>query len=470
MRSLCVGLLLIPCAVGLPVPAAQARQPNVVLIVADDLGYAEVGAYGQKKIRTPRLDRMAKEGLRFTQFYSGSPVCAPSRCCLMTGKHGGHAWVRNNSEVKPEGQTPVPPGEVMLPELLKKQGYATGAIGKWGLGPPGSEADPVKRGFDLFYGYNCQRHAHSHYPTYVWRNDRREELKGNDGKTGTQHTMDLFEKEALAFVRDHQDRPFFLFLPFTIPHVAIQTPEAWLAPYRGRWDDPAYDGKKGYLPHPAPRAGYAAMVTRMDAAVGRLLDLLDELKLGDDTLVLFTSDNGPTHNVGGADSDFFASAGPLRGLKGSVYEGGIRVPCIARWQGTIRPGGVSDLPAYFPDVLPTLLDAAGGAAAVPAGVDGLSLLPTLRGRADRQKRHDFLIWEFAGYGGQQAIRLGDWKGVRVGLQRKPGALELYDLKEDIGETTDVSAKHPDVVKRMTRLLAEQHTPSKLFPIKALAGR
>lgn len=451
--------------------AADARRPNVILIVADDLGYGELGCYGQKKIRTPHLDRMAKEGLRFTQFYAGSPVCAPSRCCLMTGKHGGHAWVRDNREVKPEGQTPVPTSEVMLPELMKKLGYATGAVGKWGLGFPGSEADPIRRGFDLFYGYNCQRHAHSHYPTYLWRNDRREPLPENNGKTGTRHSQELFEREALAFVRAHRDDAFFLYLPFTIPHVAIQTQPAWLEPYRGQWDDPPYDGKKGYQPHPAPRAGYAAMITRLDTTVGRLLDLLAELKLADTTLVLFTSDNGATHDVGGADTEFFASVGPLRDRKGRVYEGGIRVPLLARWPKTIAAGRTTDLPAYFPDVLPTLLDTAGAADRIPAAVDGLSLLPTLRGQPERQKRHEFLLWEFAGYGGQQAIRIGDWKGVRIGLQKKKAApLELYNLKDDLGETTDVAEQHPEMVRRMMRLLSEQRVPSKLFPIKGLGDR
>ncbi len=238
---------------GTSLRAETPKPPNVILIMADDLGYADLGCYGQKKIRTPSLDRMAREGMRFTSCYSGSPVCALSRCCLMTGKHGGHAYIRNNQEVKPEGQTPIPASEVTVAELFKQKGYTTGAMGKWGLGPPGSTGDPLKHGFDLFFGYNCQRHAHSHYPTYLWRNDRRIELKDNDGKTGKQYSHDLFEAEALTFIRGNKDRPFFLYLPFTIPHVAIQVPEDSLAEYRGKWDDPPYDGKKGYQPHPAPR-------------------------------------------------------------------------------------------------------------------------------------------------------------------------------------------------------------------------
>ena len=432
---------------------AAPRRPNVILILADDLGYGELGCYGQKKIRTPSLDRMAAQGMRFTQFYAGSPVCAPSRCTLMTGKHGGHAWVRNNREVSPEGQPPVPAGEVMLAELFKKQGYATGAIGKWGLGFPGSEGDPHKRGFDLFYGYNCQRHAHNHYPTYLWRNDKRETLEGNTaGRTGKHYSHDLFEAEALAFVKAHKDEPFFLYLPFTIPHVAIQVPDDALALYKGKWPDPPYDGKKGYLPHPSPRAGYAAMITRMDRSVGRLLAVLKTLKLEEQTLVLFTSDNGPTHDVGGADTQFFESAGSLRGRKGSVYEGGLRVPLLARWPGVVKAGAVSTHAAYFPDVMPTLMDVIGAGDSVPKGIDGVSFAPTLRGQPEKQKSPAYLFWEFAGYTGQQAVRAGDWKGLRRNLQKGKAKLELYNLKDDPGESVDVASKHPDVVKRLERIL------------------
>src|SRR5262245_31326408 len=433
--------------------AAAPRPPNVILVVADDLGYGELGCYGQTKILTPCLDRMAKEGLRFTQFYAGSPVCAPSRCCLMTGKHGGHAWVRDNRSVKPEGQTPIPKGEILLPELLKQEGYATGAMGKWGLGPPGSESDPVKRGFDLFFGYNCQAHAHSHYPKYLWKNDKHVDLPENDLKTGKTHSHDLFEKEALAFIDENRERPFFLYLPFTIPHVAIQAPEAWLAPYKGKWDDPPYDGKKGYLPHPTPRAGYAGMITRMDETVGKILDLLDKLKLSGDTLVLFTSDNGATHDVGGADTVFFDSVGVLRGRKGSVYEGGLRVPLIARWTGTIAAGKESTHAAYFPDMLPTVMEVIGAAKRTPKGLDGLSFLPELRGEA--QTRHAHMIWEFPAYTGQQAIRAGDWKGLKRNLLKGPAPMELYNLAKDISEKNDVAETHPGVVKRLEGILEKE---------------
>lgn len=447
---------------------AASRRPNVILIVADDLGYGEVGCYGQKKIQTPNLDRMAKEGMRFTQFYAGSPVCAPSRCCLLTGKHGGHAWVRNNRSVGKEGQTPVPTSEVMLSELVKKEGYVTGAIGKWGLGPPGSESDPIKRGFDLFFGYNCQAHAHSHYPTYLWHNDQHRKYPENNLKTGKTHSQEEFEKEALAFVRENKQKPFFLYLPFAIPHVAIQAPDEWLAPYRGKWEDPAYDGKKGYLPHPMPRAGYAAMITRMDQTVGKLLDLLESLKLSRDTLVLFTSDNGATHDVGGADTNFFESVGKLRGRKGSVYEGGLRVPLLARWPGTVPAGTVSEHASYFPDVLPTILDVLGASERIPREVDGISFLAALRG--EKQKAHAQMIWEFTGYTGQQAIRVGEWKGVKRNLLKGPAKLELYHLGKDPAEKEDVAELHPEMVKKLEELLAREHTPSKLFPMKGLGDR
>lgn len=450
------------------VPSAR-RPPNVIFILADDLGYGELGCYGQKKIRTPCLDRLAAEGMRFIQHYAGSPVCAPSRCSLMTGKHGGHAWIRDNREVKPEGQEPIPDREITVAELFQQRGYVTGAIGKWGLGPPGSEGDPLNQGFDFFFGYNCQRHAHNHYPRYLWRNKERIFLEGNtDGLTGKHYSHDLFEAEALRFIRDHRDEPFFLYLPFTIPHLALQVPEDSLAEYVGLWPDPPYEGGKGYLPHPHPRAAYAAMVTRMDRSVGRIVRLLQELGLDEHTVLFFSSDNGPTHDgVGGSDSEFFESAGPLRGLKGSVYEGGIRVPLIARWPGHIPPGTVSDHVSYFPDFLPTLLELIGAPELVPPEIDGLSFVPTLLGQPERQKAHEFLYWEFHGYGGQQAVRMGEWKGVRPNLHKGNLRLELYNLREDIGERHDLAEQHPDIVRRLEAIMAQEHRPSKLFPIKVL---
>jgi len=401
MRQLLVRLAAVACVIA-PCPIAGAAihvadsptgqdRPNIIFILADDLGWRDLGCYGGTKIRTPSIDRLAAEGIRFTQAYAGNAVCAPSRCCLMTGKHPGHAFVRNNREVQPEGQYPIPADTVTIAKLLKASGYATGAMGKWGLGPPGSDAAPTRQGFDLFFGYNCQRHAHNFYPTYLWRNDQRIELEGNDGgRTGKQYSHDLVEAEALQFIREHRSDPFFLYLPFTIPHLALQVPDDSLAEYVGKWDDPPYEGGKGYQPHPTPRAAYAAMVTRMDRSVGRIADLVRELGLDERTVILFSSDNGPAPlDVGGSDSKFFESAGSLRGLKGQLYEGGIRTPLIARWPGKIKPNTTTDLPTAFWDILPTLCELA--AADTPNAIDGISVVPTLLGKGN-QKRHEFLYW------------------------------------------------------------------------------
>jgi arylsulfatase A len=427
------------------------EKPNIVFILADDLGYGELGCYGQTKIRTPRLDRLAAEGARFTQFYAGSAVCAPSRCALMTGKHTGRAHVRSNKERKPEGQEPLPDAEITLPELLKARGYATGAFGKWGLGGPGTEGDPLRQGFDHFFGYNCQAHAHSYYPTYLWKNDRKVEL---DGKT---YTHDLIEKEALDFLRAHKDKPFFLYLPFTIPHVAMQVPDEALEEYKD-WPETPYTGGKGYTPHPRPRAAHAAMITRMDRSVGRVLDLLDELGLAKTTIVMFSSDNGSIDLVGGHDLPFFQGNGPLRGQKGDLWEGGIRVPLLVRWPGRVKPGTVDPRPRATWDLLPTFCKAAG--AEPPKDVDGLDLYGPSEPEA--------LYWEFPGYGGQQALRMGRWKAIRTGLSKgKLTPIQLYDLESDPGETKDVAAGHPELVAKLNARMKASRRPSDVFPLKAL---
>ena len=450
------------------VNAGDAKKPNIIYILADDLGYGELGCYGQKKIKTPNLDKMATQGLRFTQHYAGNAVCAPSRCVLMTGKHSGHAQIRNNSETKPDGQLPIAADTTTLARLLQSVGYITGMIGKWGLGMHDSTGDPQKQGFDHFFGYYCQRHAHNHYPTFLWRNAEKVQLEGNPGgATGKQHSHDLFEKDALDFIRKNKNKSFFLYLPFTIPHVALQVPEDSLAEYKGKWDDPPYKGGKGYQPHPTPRAAYAAMVTRMDRTVGRILELLRELDLDDDTIVIFSSDNGPTHDgAGGSDSIFFQSAGVLRGFKGSLFEGGVRVPMIVRWPRRTRPRRTSDHISGFQDVLPTLCEITG--AKTPKDIDGISMLPTILDKGE-QKKHEFLYWEFSGYGGQQAVRLGDWKGIRQNMHKGNTQIQLFDLAKDVSETTDLARQNPMIVERMLRIMREQHVPSKLFPFKALDG-
>jgi arylsulfatase A len=402
--------------------------------------------------------------MKFNRFYAGSAVCAPSRCCLMTGKHSGHATIRDNREAKPEGQEPIRKEDFTIAEMLKQKGYSTGAIGKWGLGMFSTTGDPLRHGFDRFFGYNCQRHAHSHYPNYLYRNAERFELPGNNLKSGSTHSHDLFESESLAFLEANRWKPFFLYLPFTIPHVAVQVPQDSLDEYKGKLgEDPAYDGKKGYQPHPAPHAGYAAMVTRMDRTVGRIVDKLKELKLDRNTLILFTSDNGPTHNVGGADSTFFQSAVPLRGLKGSLYEGGLRVPLIAAMPGSIKPGTSCDIPFAFWDILPTFADMTG---ANPPETDGISFWPILSGRGT-QRMHEFLYWEFPGYGGQQALMVGEWKAVRQQLIKGNVSTELYQISTDSSESMNVAKKHQEIILKLETIMNQVHSPSALFPLPAI---
>jgi arylsulfatase len=458
-----------------------------VFIMADDLGYGELGSYGQTKIRTPNLDRLATEGMRFTQHYSGSPVCAPSRAVFLTGLHSGHAYIRGNDEMafrgdvwndlSLEGQRPLVEGTTTIGTVLQGAGYVTGAMGKWGLGGPGSSGAPNRQGFDRWYGYLGQRLAHNYYPVHLWSDSLKDELAGNEyfsahqrlpddadpddpasyeAYVGAQYGPDRTHAEAMRFIREHRERPFFLFVPTIVPHVALQVPDESVAEYRDVFEETPYLGSKGYLPHREPRAAYAAMITRMDRNIGQILDLLDELGLSERTLVVFTSDNGPTW-VGGADTDFFESRGGLRGRKAQLWEGGIRVPMIARWPGHIEPGSVSDLPSAFWDWLPTLAEVAG--AQTPEGLDGVSILPTLTGTRGRQQDREYLYWEFRG---GQVVRLGDWKGIRLPPDL---TLELFDLATDPGEQSNVSQEHPDVVSRIEQIMETGRTESRLFPLR-----
>jgi len=457
--------LALSCRTNTMQTAQHKKKPNIVYIMADDLGYAELGCYGQKKIKTPNIDKLAAEGMRFTQHYSGNPVCAPSRCALMTGLHTGHAQIRANKEVGGKegwvlgstigGQWPIKTDTVTAAKILKEAGYTTGAFGKWGLGRVGTTGDPNKQGFDHFYGYICQRQAHTFYPNHLWRDGEIEWIEANkDGKEQV-YSHDLIAQEALKFIKTNKDRPFFLYVPFTIPHMALQVPEDSLAEYRGKWPDPPYKGDKGYFAHPNPRACYAAMVTRMDKDVGRIMSLLKDLALDDNTLVIFTSDNGPTFN-GGSDSAFFESAKPLRGLKGSVYEGGIRVPYIARWPGRIKAACTNNHISAFWDFLPTCCELIGEDP--PRDIDGISMLPTLFGRYQQQRKHEYLYWEL---NGQQAIRMGKWKALRL----KPGRkIEFYDLDSDIAESKDLADEHPEVVARMAEIFKTGRTESEVFPL------
>jgi len=476
-----------------------ARRPNVIFLLADDLGYGDIGAFGQKKIRTPHLDRLAQDGMRFTHHYSGHNVCAPSRCVLMTGQHPGHAYIRNNrggigqGGSSGEGQEPVPAGELQLPLTLKKLGYATGGFGKWGLGAVGSTGDPNAQGMDLFFGYNDQAVAHNFYPTSLWRNRERVPLNnppfsahqklpaGADPRdpasyasfSGSDYAPDLINEAARNFLRAQKDGPFFLYYPSTVPHLALQVPADSLAEYQDAFPEEPYVGDRGYLPHRTPRAAYAAMVTRLDRDIGRLLALVDECGLRENTIVVFTSDNGPLYDrLGGTDTDFFNSNGGLRGRKGGYYEGGFRVPCIVRWPGKIAAGTTSERVTGFEDWLPTFLDLMGAPAATPAGLDGISFAPTLLGRL--QAERPFLYRESQAYGGQQSVRVDAWKAFRNNLHPIPrakdqttGALELYNLKNDPAESRNVADQNPEIVARLSAILQSQHVPSKLWPIKAL---
>jgi arylsulfatase A-like enzyme len=477
-------------AAAFAVSASQVERPNVVLIVADDLGWGDVGAFGQRRIRTPHVDRLATEGMRFVRHYSGSPVCAPSRCVLMTGKHPGRAFIRDNRQYGGEGQYPIPDEVLTMAEILQSLGYATGAFGKWGLGGPTTSGAPLRQGFDRFFGYNSQSHAHNYYPTNLWDDDRRVDLDNPpfsaqqtfpadadpddpaayERYRGKEYSADRIAAEAVRYLHAHKDRPFFLFIPSTIPHLALQAPDDALARYQGAFDETPYLGDRRYLPHRTPRACYAAMASRLDDHVGEILRTLDELGLTDRTIVAFTSDNGPVPNgLGGADTEFFDSAGGLRGRKGSVYEGGVRVPLIVRWPGKIAAGAVSDRVTGFEDWLPTILDLVSAAESIPADVDGVSFAPTLLGR--RQAEREFLYREFPGSGGQQAAWAGRWKAVRQNLNKlKPGqrpTTELYDLEADPRETVDVAGRNPEVVRLLESLMRSQHVPSSEFPIPAI---
>ncbi len=446
-------LILLLLATLAPHASFAAEKPNIIYILLDDAGYGDFSCYGQKKFTTPNIDKLAAEGMRFTQHYAGSTVCAPTRCSIMTGKHTGHCLVRGNREVQPEGQAPLPAVTVTIPKLLKKAGYVTGGFGKWGLGAPGSSGDPVNQGLDVFYGYNCQRQAHSFYPKHLWKNKEKVQL---DGKT---YSHDLIMDEALKFVRTNKDKSFFCFLPITIPHAAMHVPEEDAAPWRKKF--PQFENVIGRYKGPQvknPVAAFAGMMTRMDRGIGQLMSLLNELGIDEKTIVLFTSDNGP-HKEGGHKPDFFDSNGPLRGYKRDLYEGGIRVPLIARWPGKIKAGTTSDHISAHWDMLPTFCEIAG--IEPTKDTDGISLLPELLGK--EQKKHRYLYWEFHEQGKKQAVRMGKWKGIRLGIARNPKSpLLLFDLSVDEGETKNVADQHPDIVEKIEKALVESHEESETF--------
>ncbi|RKY12167.1 MAG: sulfatase [Planctomycetota bacterium] len=429
---------------------SPTAKPNIVFIMADDLGYGELGCYGQKEIKTPSIDRLAKEGMLFTQCYAGSAVCAPARNVLMTGQHTGHTTVRGNTGKGgvvglggKKGRVPLKKDDVTVAEVLKKAGYVTGMTGKWGLGEPGTDGLPNDQGFDEWFGFLNQRNAHNHYPPYIWRDKEKVMLDGNKDGKETQYTHDMFSEFAIDFIKRHQRSPFFLYIPYCIPHSQYQVPDI------GIYKDKAWttDEKK-----------YAAMVSRMDSSVGRIMDTLEKAGIGDNTYVFFCSDNGAATYW-----DAFDSCGPLRGRKRDAYEGGIRVPMIVRCPNHVPAATVSETVWYFADIMPTF--AAIARTKAPKNIDGVNILPTLKGKKqDLSKR--YLYWEFYEKDGWQAVRFGDWKGIQQGHnkgQLRP--VELYNLKDDIGETNDLAAKHPELVAKVARIFKEAHVPSEHFSWK-----
>lgn len=446
------------------------QQPNIVYILADDLGYGDLSCYGQTRFQTPNLDKMASGGMLFTQHYSGTSVCAPSRCSLMTGKHTGHTAIRGNKEWKPEGQWPMSGNELTVAEILKQAGYVTGAFGKWGLGYPGSEGDPNNQGFDEFYGYSCQRLAHNYYPGHLWDNQQKVVLDGNSDDKFEVYAPHLIHQRALQFIEKNKDKPFFLFYPNTIPHAELLLPEENFAQFRGKFlpekefkgaepgDENFREGPYGTQTE--SHAAFAGMVTLLDQQVGEVLAKLKELGLEKNTLVIFSSDNGP-HLEGGADPDYFDSNGPLKGYKRDLYEGGMREPMIAFWEGKIVPGSKTDHISAFWDFMSTAAELAG--VSVPENTDGVSFLPTLLGK-EGQQQHDYLYWEFHEKGGRQALRKDDWKLVKYEVfNPEKTTAELYNLATDPGEENNVAAENPEIANQLMELINSARTDSEVFP-------
>lgn len=471
-------------------------KPNIIYILADDLGYGELGCYGQQIIETPHIDALAANGMKFTQHYSGAPVCAPARCILLTGKHAGHAYIRGNHEWKErgdvwsydsminnpklEGQWPIPDSIYTVGEMLQEIGYTTGMVGKWGLGAPETEGVPNKQGFDFFYGYNCQRIAHTLYPTHLWKNEEKDMLnnKAIAPHTKFEEGADIYDpqnysdfsledyaptkmhEEAISFLNSRKDEPFFLYYASPIPHVPLQAPKKWVDHYKKKLgaEEPYTDGN--YFPNQSPRATYAAMISYLDEQVGDLVKTLKEIGQYENTIIMFSSDNGPTY-AGGADTQYFNSAAPFETvrakIKGSTHEGGIRVPMIASWPGHIEAGSISNHQSSFYDVMATIAEMTDGRL---DETDGISFLPSLL--HEEQKKHAFLYWEFPAYGGQQAVRMGNWKGIRKNILKDQNVtIELYNLKTDQTEDNNIAENHPNVVQQIRDIMEDQHTVSEI---------
>ena len=486
-------------------PIEKTTPPNIIYILADDLGYGELGIYGQQKIQTPHIDALARSGMRFSQHYSGAPVCAPARYMFLTGKHSGHAHIRGNDEWRErgevwdylkafedpnlEGQRPIPNDTHTLGDQLQAAGYTTAIVGKWGLGAPLTEGIPNLKGFDYFYGYNCQRQAHNLYPGHLWENQTKVLLDNaliaphvkldpnadpNDPASYAQFEQNdyapkLMHDKALNFIKENKEKPFFLYYASPLPHLPLQAPKEYVARYQKIFeDDTPYTGDKGYFPNYSPRATYAAMISYLDDQVGELVALLKELDVYDKTLIVFTSDNGPTY-TGGVDFDFFESAGALSNgygrTKGFVYEGGIRVPFIASWPGKIAPDSQNDHPSTFYDMMSTFSEIAG--VAPPKDTDGISFANALFQKP--QQQHEFLYWEFPSYTGQQAVRMGPWKGIRKNILKGQLDIELYNLDSDPQETQNLAYKYPDIVATLEAIMQREHQPATIerFKMEAL---
>ncbi|MGE4489525.1 MAG: arylsulfatase [Kiritimatiellales bacterium] len=436
--------------------AAETSRPNVIFILADDLGYRDLSCTGQAHFKTPNIDRLARQGMTFTRHYSGSSVCAPSRCSLLTGLHTGHAAVRGNAEHPPEGQVPMPADTFTAADLMKAAGYTTGVFGKWGLGYPGSASDPLKMGFDHFYGYNCQRLAHSYYPAWLWNNDQREFLWGNVGSFHRDYAPDFIHRAALDFIRENKDRPFFCYYAAVQPHADMVAPEKYMEKFRGKFLPESSYPEGYYMGQPEAHAAFAAMVHVLDDYVGEIMAELKGLGIAENTVVIFSSDNGP-HQEGGHDPDYFDSNGVFRGFKRDLYDGGIHVPLIVSWPGRIPSETISDLLSAFWDFLPTMAELTGQSLTSPT--DGISMLPTWLGR-EGQRQHEYLYWEFHEQGGRVAVLKDHWKGVRYGVDEQPDSpLELYDLSNDPGETQNIAAQYPEIVKELNQLIQSSRTES-----------
>lgn len=454
----------------------KSEKPNIIYILADDLGYGDLSCYGQEKFKTPNIDKLASQGMLFTQHYSGSTVCAPSRSALLTGMHTGHTVIRGNKEIIPEGQYPIPNDTFTLGEQLQSAGYKTGAFGKWGLGYPGSEGDPINQGFDIFYGYNCQRLGHNYYPYHLWSNKDSIPLENNSGNLKGTYAPSLIHKKTLEFIEINKEKPFFLYVASIIPHAELVVPENKMKKYTGKFSpEKKYVGKENepnyvrngiYESQDEPRAAFAAMVYLLDEQVGELVDKVDELGLTDNTIIIFTSDNGP-HVEGGADPEYFNSNGDLKGYKRALYEGGIRVPMIVKWPHKIQPGSVSNHISAFWDVFPTFSEIAGVSS--PKNIDGISFLPELEGHINQQNKHEYLYWEFHEDGGRQAVRMGKWKGVKNGLLNNSSApVLLFNLETDIGEENNVASENPKIIHQIEIILNKARTESDIFKFEQTA--